>query len=87
MYEAENILCEWDWDWNWDLGDGYSKQQLEALAEVRKTIREGIKAYESNPDSICKHKENSPAGLLISCRTALSQNPIHSGKSSANDNA
>ena len=57
MYEAENILCEWDWDWNWDLGDGYSTQQLEVLTEVRKTIREGIKAYESDPEAIRKHKE------------------------------
>lgn len=35
MYEAENILCEWDWEDGWDLGDGYDKEQLEVLAKVR----------------------------------------------------
>ncbi|MBD5274760.1 MAG: hypothetical protein HDS37_01410 [Bacteroides sp.] len=34
MYEAENILCEWDWEDGWDLGDGYYKAQLEILAKV-----------------------------------------------------
>lgn len=48
MSEAENILNEYDWEWGWDIGDGYNKKQLEVLADVRNTISEGIKAYESN---------------------------------------
>lgn len=50
MSEAENILCEFDWEWGWDIGDGYNKKQLEILAEVRKTISEGIKVFKSNAE-------------------------------------
>ena len=42
MYEAENILCEWDWEDGWDLGDGYDKDQLEVLIKVRDIIRSDI---------------------------------------------
>ncbi|MDE6381093.1 MAG: hypothetical protein K2L11_11535 [Muribaculaceae bacterium] len=42
MYEAENILCEWDWEDGWDLGDGYDKDQLEVLTKVRDIIRSDI---------------------------------------------
>lgn len=57
MYEAENILNEYDWDllqlgrsqWGWDIGDGYNEYQLKELARVRAIISEGIKAYEANP--------------------------------------
>ena len=42
MYEAENILCEWDWEDGWDLGDGYDKTQLEILAKVRNIIRNAL---------------------------------------------
>lgn len=56
MSEAENILCEWDWDWNWDLGDGYSENQLKILAEVRKTIQQGIDDFELNPDLVAAEK-------------------------------
>lgn len=38
MYEAENILCEWDWEDGWDLGDGYDKEQLVVLAKVRNIL-------------------------------------------------
>lgn len=57
MYEAENILCEWDWEWGWDIGFGYTKAQLEVLAEVRKTISDGIEAFESNPQLKQRAKE------------------------------
>lgn len=42
MYEAENILCEWDWEDGWDLGDGYNEQQLQTLEEIRKTIHQAL---------------------------------------------
>lgn len=42
MYEAENILCEWDWEDGWDLGDGYDKAQLETLAKVRNILRSAL---------------------------------------------
>ncbi len=42
MYEAENILCEWDWEDGWDLGDGYNKEQREILENVRAIIRDAI---------------------------------------------
>lgn len=42
MYEAENILCEWDWEDGWDLGDGYNKEQLEILTKVRDIIHEAF---------------------------------------------
>ncbi len=42
MYEAENILCEWDWEDGWDLGDGYDKDQLEILANVRHIIHNAL---------------------------------------------
>ncbi len=42
MYEAENILNEYDWEDGWDLGDGYNKEQLEILANVREIIKETI---------------------------------------------
>ena len=42
MYEAENILCEFDWEW--ELGVGYTDAQLKTLADVRKIIKEGIEA-------------------------------------------
>lgn len=42
MYEAENILCEWDWEDGWDLGDGYNKEQLEILAKVRDIIHDAL---------------------------------------------
>ena len=42
MYEAENILCEWDWEDGWDLGDGYDNDQLEVLAEIRNIIQNAI---------------------------------------------
>lgn len=42
MYEAENILCEWDWEDGWDLGDGYDKEQLEVLARVRSIIQTAL---------------------------------------------
>lgn len=42
MYEAENILCEWDWEDGWDLGDGYDKSQLETLARVREIIHNAL---------------------------------------------
>ena len=42
MYEAENILCEWDWEDGWDLGDGYDKDQLEILAKVRTLIHNAL---------------------------------------------
>lgn len=48
MYEAENILNECDLEWCWDIGDGYNQKQLAILAEVRKTILEGIEAYETS---------------------------------------
>ena len=44
MYEAENILCEFDWEWDWDLGDGYTAAQLKTLADVRNIIKAGIEA-------------------------------------------
>ena len=42
MYEAENILCEWDWEDGWDLGDGYDNDQLEVLAKIRNIIKNAI---------------------------------------------
>lgn len=42
MYEAENILNEYDWEDGWDLGDGYNKQQLAILAKVREIISNAI---------------------------------------------
>jgi len=42
MYEAEHILCEWDWEDGWDLGQGYNKQQLEVLSNVRRIIHEAL---------------------------------------------
>lgn len=42
MYEAENILCEWDWEDGWDLGDGYSNAQLKVLAKVRDIIHNAL---------------------------------------------
>lgn len=42
MYEAENILCEWDWEYGWDLGDGYDKEQRELLANIRNLISTAI---------------------------------------------
>lgn len=42
MYEAENILCEWDWENGWDLGDGYNKEQLQVLSNVRNIIHAAI---------------------------------------------
>ena len=42
MYEAENILCEWDWEDGWDLGDEYNKDQLEVLAKVRTLIHNAL---------------------------------------------
>lgn len=42
MYEAENILCEWDWEDGWDLGDGYDAHQLEVLAHVRNIIHAAL---------------------------------------------
>lgn len=42
MYEAENILCEWNWEDGWDLGDGYNKEQLEILTKVRDIIHDAL---------------------------------------------
>ena len=42
MYEAENILCEWDWEDGWDLGDGYNKDQLETLKKIRGIIHDAL---------------------------------------------
>lgn len=42
MYEAENILCEWDWEDGWDLGDGYNKEQREILANIRTLIHNAL---------------------------------------------
>ncbi len=42
MYEAENILNEYDWEDGWDLGDGYDKEQREILANIRKLISNAI---------------------------------------------
>ena len=42
MYEAENILCEWDWEDDWDLGDGYDNDQLEVLAKIRNIIHNAL---------------------------------------------
>ena len=42
MYEAENILCEWDWEDGWDLGDGYNNAQLQVLSEVRNILHAAI---------------------------------------------
>lgn len=42
MYEAENILNEYDWEYGWDLGDGYNKEQREILENIRTLIRTAI---------------------------------------------
>ncbi len=42
MYEAENILNEYDWEDGWDLGDGYDKEQREILANIRNLISDAI---------------------------------------------
>ncbi len=42
MYEAENILNEYDWEDGWDLGDCYDKEQREILANIRKLISDAI---------------------------------------------
>ncbi len=42
MYEAENILNEYDWEDGWDLGDNYNKEQREILASIRKIISDAI---------------------------------------------
>ncbi len=42
MYEAENILNEYDWEDGWDLGDGYDKEQRVILANIRKLISNAI---------------------------------------------
>lgn len=70
MDEAENILCEWDWDWNWDLGDGYNKQQLEILANVRKIISEGINAFENDPEAQRQYREEKKKDRFIYERTS-----------------
>lgn len=57
MYEAENVLNEWDWEWDWDLGDGYNSEQLDILEKVRKTISDGIKAFHSNPIEVQRYKD------------------------------
>lgn len=57
MYEAENVLNEWDWEWDWDLGDGYNKDQLEILKQVRKTISDGIKAFHADPIEVQRYRD------------------------------
>lgn len=57
MYEAENVLNEWDWEWDWDLGQGYNDEQLEILMQVRKTISDGIKAFHNNPAEVQRYKD------------------------------
>lgn len=42
MYEAENILNEYDWEDGWDLGDGYDEEQRKILEKVRTIIRDAI---------------------------------------------
>ena len=54
MYEAENILCEWDWEWGWDIGDGYTAEQLEVLRQVREVISAGIDRYYADKELVAR---------------------------------
>ena len=59
MDRAEYVLNEydWEWEWDWDLGMYYNEEQTGILKQVRKTIREGIEAFRSNPELVRQHKE------------------------------
>ncbi len=57
MDRAEYVLNEYDWEWDWDLGMYYNEEQTKILKQVRKTIREGIEAFRSNPELVREYEE------------------------------
>lgn len=57
MDMAGYVLNEYDWEWGWDLGMYYNEEQSEILKQVRKTIREGIEAFHSDPELVRQYVE------------------------------
>lgn len=57
MYEAENLLNEYDWEWDWDIGQGYNDAENAELQRVREIVSQGIKAYYADTELVRKDIE------------------------------